>query len=204
MLRTPPASIARAFTLLELMIVILVLALLAALALPRLSGTESRRFDLTADRLSDLLMVFAQRDSMGGRPVALIHSADRNQIELLTLDIDPFQPDLLAEWRPDRLVPFAEWRLDRLVPSVPLPTGIRVVDCRVDGDLLVEQGWSIISEPGQERPVIEMTLASGDRMATLVLSPAAVAASRYDANSPAPYERASVDLDAAGRNREDW
>lgn len=193
MSQEPSTTAARAFTLLELMIVILVVALLAALALPRLSGTESRRFDLTADRLSDLLMVYAQRDGMGGRPVALIHNTDRNQIELLTLDIDPYQPDLPAEWRQDRLV-----------PSVPMPAGIGIVDCRVDGDLLVEQGWAIISEPGQERPVIELTLASGDRAATLVLPPAAVTANRYDAYSRPAFERISVDLDQAGRNREDW
>ena len=49
------------FTLIEMIVVIIVMAIMASLTLPRLFGNDRRQFQHVADQVSDLLMMYAQR-----------------------------------------------------------------------------------------------------------------------------------------------
>jgi len=183
----------RAFTLLELVIVIIIIALLAAIALPRLAGTDARRFQATAERLGDLLTMFAQRESLGQKPVGLWHDPERNQIVLMVLDIDPDDPDAPPDWY-----------IDRLVAPLSLPEGVSVLGVRVDGEWLGDIGWFLSNRPGEDRPIIEMSLASEDSFTTLVLPSSGVAARQLDGSAAMLAARTPVDLDSIGQSREDW
>jgi len=180
------------FTLLEVIVVISILALLATMMVPRLTGTARRTFDLTADQVADLLLMFAQRDSLGQNPVGIRYDADRRELQLVTLQ---------------RYDGGSDWRVDRFVIPVELP-GIIDEDrfgVYADGEWVDVRDWPLSHTPGETRPSIEVTLATidGDYETSVVLSPHAVAPRRSD-RTDAVALRTPIDLDSAGRSREDW
>ena len=193
--RNPPSP--RAFTLLEIIIVMAVLAIIMAMTVPRLLGREGRLLQLTADRVSDLLGMFAQRETLSGRPTAIWHDTERHLLVLLILDIDEADPEQPAQWRPDRTV-----RPVSLPESVD---GQRGIAASVDGVLVDISQWPIATEPGKPRPRVEVSLFDDDgRVKTVVLQSHALAPYLLDDKQSVLATRQPVDLDAAGRNREDW
>ncbi len=193
--RNPPSP--RAFTLLEIIIVMAVLAIIMAMTVPRLLGREGRVLQLTADRVSDLLAMFAQRETLSGRPTAIWHDTERHLLVLLILDIDEAAPEEPAEWRPDRTV-----RPVRMPPSIDVQRGIAA---SVDGNPVDMSQWPIATEPGRPRPSIEISLYADDgNVKTIALPSHALAPYQLDDAQAVLAVRRPVDLDAAGRNREDW
>ena len=193
--RNPPSP--RAFTLLEIIIVMAVLAIIMAMTVPRLLGREGRLLQLTADRVSDLLAMFAQRETLSGRPTAIWHDTERHLLVLLILDIDEAAPEEPAQWRPDRTV-----RPVRLPPSLFVQRGIAA---SVDGSPVDMSQWPIATEPGRPRPSIEISLYADDgNVKTIALPSHALAPYQLDDAQAVVASRRPVDLDAAGRHREDW
>jgi len=195
-LTTSRCTAPRGFTLLEVMVVVVILALLATITIPRFSGTTRREFELVTDRVADLLMMFAQRDSLGQKPVGLWYDETRRWLMLVVLDTDDSAPGREADWLTD---PF--------VRPVKLPD---VVDTdtlivTADGEMAYIADYPLSHTPGETRPTIDIYFQSVDRMhsTTLVLEPHAVAPRRSD-GSGRLQARMPVDLDAAGRSREDW
>ncbi len=180
-----------------MIVVIAVLAVVMAMTVPRLIGREGRVLQLAADRIADLLTMFAQRETLSGRPVGIWHDADRHQIVLLILDIDEADPTEPAQWRPDRTV-----------RPVALPMSVEVkrgVVATVDGRPVDISQWPIATEPGKPRPRVEVSLFDDDgRVKTVVLPSHALAPYFLDDRRAVLALREPVDLDAAGRHREDW
>ena len=180
-----------------MIVVIAVLAVVMAMTVPRLIGREGRVLQLAADRIADLLTMFAQREALSGRPVGIWHDADRHQIVLLILDIDEADPEEPAQWRPDRTV-----------RPVPLPESVDVqrgIAATVDGVLVDISQWPIATEPGKPRPRVEVSLFDDDGRVKIVVLPShALAPYLLDDKQAVLATRQPVDLDAAGRNREDW
>jgi prepilin-type N-terminal cleavage/methylation domain-containing protein len=77
---------AAAFTLIEVIIVVAIVAILAAMTMPRLLNQDRRRLQEATDGVSDLLIMFALRESLSDRPVGIWHDAERNWIVLMMLD----------------------------------------------------------------------------------------------------------------------
>ncbi|NDA70392.1 MAG: M24 family metallopeptidase [Betaproteobacteria bacterium] len=94
----------RGFTLLELIVVAALLALLAAMVVPRLTGMARREGDVVAERLSELLSLFALRDNSGSVQSAIWMNGDTGCVELWTKESDPEQPTEPPQWIPDRFV----------------------------------------------------------------------------------------------------
>jgi prepilin-type N-terminal cleavage/methylation domain-containing protein len=186
----------RGFTLLEVIVVVAILALLATLTVPRVTGMARREFDLTADRVADLLMMFAHRDSLGQKPVGIMYDESRRALMLVVLDIDD------PEQRHT-----ASWQLDPYVDPVKLPD---IVDpqslvATADGEVAYIAEYPLSHTPGEARPTIEISFQSYDGAyhTSLVLHPYDVAPRRTDRSAQA-QARQPVDLDAAGRSREEW
>jgi prepilin-type N-terminal cleavage/methylation domain-containing protein len=187
---------AAAFTLIEVIIVVAIVAILAAMTVPRLLNQDRRRLQEAADGVSDLLIMFALRESLSDRPVGIWHDAERNWIVLMMLDRtegDDGEP--------------ATWQQDHAVKPVKLPLIVPVdgVQAFADGEPIDFGQWTIVTEPGRPRPGVEITLSTDDGLLRTIVLPAH-AISPYE--SETGYElvehRSPIDLDAEGRHREDW
>jgi prepilin-type N-terminal cleavage/methylation domain-containing protein len=184
----------RSFTLLEMIVVIIVLSILVMLIVPRLTGNPAREFRLAVDRVGDLLTMYGQRQDLGQKIVAISHNRDQNTIALLEIDSS------------DSVSGASNWRLDPYVKPVHLPSFMTDTDIEffVDGDPYDASDWPLASEPGQERPTIEIHLRGADETAALILQPQGVSPIIINGENSSGINRAPVDLDAEGRSREDW
>ncbi|NNM24407.1 MAG: type II secretion system protein [Phycisphaerales bacterium] len=189
-----PARPRRGFTLLEVMVVGVLLAVLAAIAVPRLTGNTRRSFDLAADQVADLLLMYAQRDAFGAKPIGLMKN-ERGWLMLVQLDIDA------SDERS------GDWRIDPFVPPVKFPDEVDLssVVVTANGQRLDIIGQPLSHTPGEDRPSVQVFMQSRDReyQTTIDLAPHALAPVRSDRRTGTP-RRVAVDLDAAGRSREDW
>ena len=64
--------------------------------------------------------------------------------------------------------------------------------------------WTITSTPGGERPKIEVRLVGLGIDSTVVLPTGSPSVVRVDADKPAPFARAPIDLDRSARDHEPW
>lgn len=183
----------RGFSLIEVIIVIMIIALFAGLILPRLSGLNRRSEQITVDRVADLLSAFSYRDSLASGSTAVEYSSSGGSLALLTLWVDPEDPDEPAIWSHDILAPMVR---------LPETMGLRAYE---DGELLAHGDWSILTRIDGTRPKIEIELIGESVNATIMLDPWAQAPSVVDELS---LERTllsdAVDLDAIGQDKEPW
>lgn len=184
------------FTLIEVIVVIAVIAILATMMVPRLMGQKQRQLQAAADGVSDLLMMFAQREALSDRPVGIWHDAERNWIVLMRLE----------KLDPDDDGP-AEWQTDHAVKPVKLPPSVQAQDvyATADGEPIDFRQWPVVTEPGRPRPSVEITLVTEDGLLRTIVLPAhAIAAYDDETGYELAEFRQPVDLDAEGRHREDW
>jgi prepilin-type N-terminal cleavage/methylation domain-containing protein len=185
----------RGFTLIEVLVVVALIAIMAAVIVPRFSGNEQRQFQLAVDQVADLLTMYAQRESSGSTSVGLEQDYGRNELLLVVLDIDPTR----------RGAPSA-WMRDHNTRPVRLPKFMRPEDVVVfaDGEAVDISQWPLTNNVGQDRPSIEIAMYGPRTSANLKLPPYAVAPIRTDDLRDSAGVRERVDLDASGRSREDW
>jgi hypothetical protein len=180
-----------------MVVVIAVLAVVMALTVPRMFSRDSRVLQLTADRVADLLTMYAQRESLSSRPCGIRHDTATHRLVLMVLDAEGATPEQPAQWQPDRTV-----KPVQLPPSVDVERGVSVT---IDGTMVDISRWPIATEPGRRRPRIEISLYDNDgRVKTLVLPSHALKPYDLDDTDAVLASRQPTDLDAAGRHREDW
>lgn len=183
-----------AFTLLEMIIVIIILGVLITLTVPRLGGQDRRQLNFAVDQVTDFLTMFAYREQLGQRAIAIEYNAEVNTLYLLVRDNtdgDPNDPPV--------------WTYDALVKPVKLPDSVSVADVRVDGLSIDRSFFQILAKPNEDRPLIELSLQNREfEVQTLVLMPHSVAPTVYRSGEAMSASRVAVDLDASGRSREDW
>jgi prepilin-type N-terminal cleavage/methylation domain-containing protein len=183
----------RGFTLLELIVVSTLLALVAAMVVPRLAGMSRREADVATERMAELLSMFAWRDNTGVQQSAIWMNPDSGCVELWTQESDPDRPTDHPQWVPDRHV-----------QPVRLPAGVQLEDVRADGQSLAGDEWRIVGTPGGQRPRIEMRIVADGFESVLVLEPGAGMPTRVDNGVVREGARATKDLDRSGLDREPW
>lgn len=206
-MRTPPVT--RAFTLVEMIVVIVLIGILAGMVVPRTLSTADRRFDAEARGVERLLTIAGERVGVAGEPVALEFetlSESESRLSLAVLRDRTGQAGG-AEWRPDPLVE----------PAVLVAS--RVGEARAGGVALPQARWRLVLSPADPRQDITLRLvtrgaggvglASGTEYATEVLLPAsgvramravpgrAGAAVGVGAGVP-------IDLDEIGKGTKPW
>lgn len=190
----------RAFTLIEVIVVTVLMAMLAAVLLTRLSGAASREFDIATERVGDLLLMYAIRSEFADEPVGITIDPNRNSLSLVIR-------------RGERDGVHNGWLPDLSVREVRLPDFLPVLQMEflVDGDSVDPSDKPITNLPGQPRPGLEVTLHSNDsrlpRTVRLTLTPCGLRPLRQDSMRNEPMSsipRTSIDLDTSGRWQEDW
>lgn len=183
----------RGFTLIEVIIVIMIIVLFAGLILPRLSGLNRRAEQIAVDRVADLLSAFSYRDSLASGSTAIEYSSSGGSLALLTLWVDPEEPDDPAIWSHDILAPMVR---------LPETMGMRAYE---DGELLADSDWSILTRVDGTRPKIEIELVGESINSTIMLDPWAQTPSVVDELSlETTLLSDAIDLDAIGQDKEPW
>lgn len=196
----------RAFTILELIVVIVLMGLLAGLLVPRLADGPRRRAELEARQTAALLDDLARRDALSGEAAALTG----RRVEGATVLAVEVKRVRGADETP-------AWARAPLAAPVAL-TSSRLVEAWRDGAPVGgADDWRIELEPGRPRPVIELRLAMRDEPSgaaganagpwTITLGAEAVRATLTagDGAGPgAPTAPGAVDLDALGQRETPW
>lgn len=188
-----PHRRANAFTLIEILVVAILLAIIGAMIVPRLSGKPTLTAQLAAEQVSELLATLAFRSSFSAQPVALMRNIDDGALEIWVLDSDPEQPALPPSWR-----------RDRFSRPLRLPDGVALTGVRIDHKQYVPDDWRMICTPGVLRPRIELVVSGEDTEATVVLEPRSTAPYTIQDGRTTAIGRVTVDLDREGRDRELW
>lgn len=193
----------RGFTLIELVLVIVILAVLAGAIAPRVLSWNARGDETGVAAVAELLSVAARREMLTGQRLALDYDGEGGRLRLLT--------QRLSDGTGGRPVAPA-WRDDPLAPAVQLDN-IRVLSAAADGVELSSRRWRIEFIPATVRPSIVLLLgdesgASNRAGAWIVeLPPAAARAmvtERHASGRAAPVQGASIDLDALGAAEDPW
>lgn len=179
----------------EMIVVVIILAMLASMIMPRLGNTDRREFKLAVEQVNDMLTMYAQRECLGEKIVGLQQNIPDNSLELVLLDFDNARPEIPATWR-----------RDFYVKPVKFPPFMRPEDIEVyaDGESADIATWPLSNDFGQDRPLIEIVMRGPVENARLLLTPYAAAPVNLEALGDAAGPREKIDLDAAGMSREDW
>ena len=183
----------RGFTIIEVVIVVLILAVLASVVIPRLGGVGRRTEKLSVDRVSDLLAAFSYRDSLSSGSSAIEYNATDHSLTLLILRKNPEKPDESEIWMRDILAP-----VTNLSRTIELNTF-------EDGERLLNGDWSLLTNMDGTRPKIEMELLGENVHATVMLDPWAQTPTVVDENSGTRITLSdAIDLDAVGQDKDPW
>jgi prepilin-type N-terminal cleavage/methylation domain-containing protein len=190
----------RGFTLIEVIVVTVLMAMLAIVMVSRLTGAANREFDLASERVSDLLLMFAMRSEFADEPVGILLDPDRNSLRLVVR-------------RGERGEFNDGWEFDNSVQEIRLPDFIEgtSMEFSADGDSVDPSDRPLTNLPGQPRPRIEVTMQSNDdrhpRSIRFILPSNSWRPIRIDSmrnESIEAISRTPVDLDMSGSWQEDW
>jgi prepilin-type N-terminal cleavage/methylation domain-containing protein len=88
----PPRALRGGFTLIELIVVIVVLAIASVAIVPKFTGTARQEADNAVDQVAEIMRLFAYRQSLGSQQVAIWRDGADGRIYLLVKDGNPEDP----------------------------------------------------------------------------------------------------------------
>lgn len=219
----------RAFTLIEIIVVVLIIAIAAGVFLPRLGGNADRRAQVEAEGVRELISILAEQQSDVG--VTLGTSAggvDTNTasgVASLLFNPETNSIGIVRRVAGDRKGEWAD-QADRLVSPVPLDECVLaqvVLDGRVQ-EVKSGEAFRIDFVPRQPRPAVSIVLvmrragsgtfgsgsssAGAERSWQIDLAPLAAAATMRElapgTRVADPLVSESVDLDLNGEGDSPW
>lgn len=183
----------RAFTVVEILVVVVLLAAVAGLVAPRLTNTSSRRVTAAAEATAETLSALARRDAMLSQPLALIFDSASNTLRTSVLQRDARTGDVT-------------WRNDPLLPDADL-LDAKVVAVTSDGAEMGVDALRIELDQYQPRPALRVVLsdAKGENLVTVDLPASSLQATLvYGDMRQQPGASRSIDLDDEGKERQAW
>ncbi|MCU0689536.1 MAG: prepilin-type N-terminal cleavage/methylation domain-containing protein [Phycisphaerales bacterium] len=207
-------SLARGFTIAEVIVVVIIIGLLATLVVPRLAGVAGRQSEVEAAAVASLVSAMASRDAASSTPLALAFDASTKRLSVLELRSD-------ATENADGAAGEVRWLPARLLRPVTLNlTEIREVTSggTKRGGSESEANWRIddpssagVSSGGAGGITLVVRTVPGGvgeaRAWQVDLVPGAVAAQMRSIGwdeAARPAMSRAVDLDATGRRAESW
>lgn len=198
-----PRRRSSAFTLIELICVLVILAVISALVAPRVLNTKSRTAELESQAVQRILGVAGQRSALWSLPVAVDYADGRMTLWAQRADGAAAVDAVGAAT--------ARWAPDPLTDTVTL-ANTQIKQATVNGIVLPKSKWRVEFAPGQPRPVLAITLemAGGDASGAgweVKLDPEAVGVSRVATGAGAAATSnvaRSIDLDDAGKGTAAW
>lgn len=187
----------RGFTIVEVIVVCLLIAILATLAVPRFAGFALRRADASVREFAELLSLAAAKDQITARGVAVEFDGSTGTLRILSRTRPGSKDD------PTRPVE-AGWWQDTLTRPVTLD-GVRVASVMADGIEQDPSRWRIEFPRTEPRPRLSIVLETLDQQNRwgVVLSSGATRAQVVDPT--ALNDSADVtDLDASGKAGVSW
>jgi prepilin-type N-terminal cleavage/methylation domain-containing protein len=215
----------RAFTLIELIVVLVIVGVIAGLAAPRIIATDRRRAETSVRAVAATLTALAQRSALSGDRSRLVYlhegrAPGLNQTPGPNQAAGPSrdQPELRVESLRARGVdgpdePERVWSRDPFTPPVRL-LGVEIASAGVGPTVFEREDFTIDIVPGEPRPMIQLTIAEARAVAaggtprtwTVSLLPhetrariTGLRSGPVGADRPAP-----VDLDARGATEDIW
>src|SRR4051812_37381853 len=187
--RTPRDG--RGFTMIEVIVVVVILAVLAGAMAPRLLSMTGREVRASAQAAGDLFSVAARRDVLTSQRVAVDYDADHSRIRLMTL-------------APSATSTAPEWHEDVLMPAVNLGN-TQVLAASIDGVPMDPKLWRVEFPQGSRRPVVELTFAnSKGKDCWTVTLPSTSDTATVQAGEVRVQADSSIDLDASGAGSVAW
>lgn len=185
----------RAFTLIELVVVIVILGIAAAAIAPRFVGGSARSAEVSALALRDVISAVATRSALTGRRVAVACDPSRGIVEAQTRRTSGAPDDWTAP---------AQWAPDPLTPPASL-NDAKITSVRADGQTLDPSRWRVEFDPGARRPALSIGVAQvgGTRSWRIDLAAGAMRADIGPSDRP-DDATTTIDLDGAGRAEEAW
>lgn len=188
-------SPARAFTLIELVVAIVILAVMVGLIVPRLLSTTERRTRAEVESVTDVVTVAARRASLATQRVALVYDSGIGLRVMIqrAKDLTSFQPGNL------------QWVYDPLAPTSTLE-GVSITSATLDGKQLAGSGWLVDFFPASRQPDLSIGLEdSSGRPWTIVLTGDSVQARAFQgAPAQVGVRTSAIDLDAGGKGDQPW
>ena len=195
-----------AFTLIELICVVVILAVLAALTVPRMLNTGTRAAENESRAVQRLLSVASEKSGLWPLPVAIDYADNRLTLWKRRSDSADSVGASASRWTPDPLT-----------EPVTL-TNTQIRQAIVDGIVQSRGKWRVEFAPGQPRPVVVIALEQAalkgstrttsagwevrlDREAPGV---SRVATGGDDDARPSVAVTRSTDLDDAGKGTAPW
>ncbi|HYD00525.1 MAG TPA: type II secretion system protein [Phycisphaerales bacterium] len=198
LLRRKNGRTRRAFTLVEVLVVMVIIAVLAMLTVPRLIGAQARQADIEAQAVRALLSQAAQRDAVSSDPLALRFDPARQELAVQSLQ----EKDGERTWR-----------------SLPLIRALHLSSIEIAGVSADGQPQPFDTElripfgGARPRPGLSLLLRTSADMPGAVrawqvdLSPGQTVAVLRPVSAAAPLtppETAAIDLDEQGLRTQPW
>lgn len=175
-----------------MIVVIVIISVLAAATIPRITGMAGRRVRASAEQVADLLSAASRRTSLTSQQAMVGYNADLNAVSFSVLVADA--GDSAS----------ASWQEDRLAPSVMLGDTI-IVAVEADGGAMDPAAWRFEFVPGVRRPNLAIILSdANDRERWRVELPATTDQAVVSPGEHGVLADLSIDLDAAGVGSAAW
>jgi len=177
------------FSMLEVLVVVVILAILATVVVPRLSALTQRPARSAAIRVGDFLTAAAQRDALTSQPLAIEYDGDEGFMYLLVPGAEP------GSWSRDKVIQPADFG------------NANIVEATADGAMLERGHFRLEFRAGVTRPAILVSI-SDDRdpegLAPYRVELSAEASRSVVVGVGAELEYTTIDLDAQGKGDEPW